>query len=60
MNKEDIATGLRMLAMGRANHPATDALTDALAVLLATPEERLSLTVQDVEAKPELKAKKAK
>lgn len=40
MNKEDIATALRMLAMGRANHPATEALVDALAALLAKPEPK--------------------
>ena len=75
MNREDIALGLKMVAMGRLNHPAADALCDALAVVLANPEERLAMTVQDsptvtyVEVTPEtlpahvatvLKGKKAK
>lgn len=47
MNQEEITLALRMLAMGRANHPATLVLIDALAVVLASPEERLAMTVQD-------------
>ena len=59
MNRDEIAQGLRALAMGRPNHPSTEALVDALAVLLATPEERLEATVRDEPEAP-VKAKKAK
>ena len=47
MNKEQIELGLKMVAMGRLNHPATLDFVDALAVVLATPEERLAMAVQD-------------
>lgn len=57
MNRDEIAQGLRALAMGRPNHPSTEALVDALAVLLAAPEERLEAVVRD---EPAAKPKKAK
>ena len=47
MNKEQIELGLKMVAMGRLNHPALLDFVDALAVVLATPEERLAMAVQD-------------
>lgn len=47
MTREEIALGFRMVAMGRPNQEHAEKLIDALAVLLADPEEHLAQAVQD-------------
>jgi hypothetical protein len=55
MSHEEISMAFRMIAMGRHNHETVQKLSELLAVVLATPEERLALTVQDepIETRPE-------
>lgn len=52
MTRDEIALGFRMVAMGRPNQEAAEKLIDALAVLMASPEERLATVVQDAPADP--------
>lgn len=52
MTRDEISLGFRMVAMGRPNQEAAEKLIDALAVLLASPEERLASVVQDAPADP--------
>lgn len=52
MTRDEIALGFRMVAMGRPNQEAAEKLIDALAVLMASPEERLATVVQDAPAEP--------
>jgi hypothetical protein len=45
LNLEDIQLAFRMISMGRPHQEAAQKLAEALAVLLASPEERLASMV---------------
>ena len=47
MNQEQIELAIRMVSGGRVQHPAVVELCEALAKILASPEERLAMSVQD-------------
>ena len=56
MNHDDITIALRMIAMGRVNAEQVLQLAHGLAVVLATPEERLAAIAQDEESAPQTPA----